>query len=63
MRAEANEGEIQGDIIQHKDPVSGGFKLAYFMSGGPKYDFGYSMPSELFGSMIFLVFATGNYLR
>ena len=33
------------------------------MSGGPKYDFGYSTPSKLFGSMLFLVFATGSYLR
>ena len=33
------------------------------MSGGRRYEFGYSTPSKLFGSMLFLIFTTGNYLR
>ena len=63
IRAEAKEGEMHGEIEQRKDPVSGGFKFAYVMSGGRRYEFGYSTPSKLFGSMLFLIFTTGNYLR
>jgi len=29
------DGEEEGRIVRQRDPVSGGFKLDYKMSGGP----------------------------
>ena len=63
IRAEPKEGEIEGKIIRPADPISGGMKMVYRMSGGPKYEFGYTNPSKIFGGMLQLIFMTGGYLR
>ena len=63
IRAKPVDGEEEGRIVRQRDPVSGGFKLDYKMSGGPRYEFGYSNPSKTFGMMLLLIFGMGNYLR
>ena len=50
-------------IIAMADPVSGGFKLNYTMSGGRRYEVGYSHNKKLVGVMLLLIFECGQYLR
>ena len=62
VRAETLEGEAEGKILQQADPVCGGYKLNWIMDVGPRYNVGSSNPSKLFGSMLLLIFSSGDYL-
>ena len=62
-RLPAKENEAKGELIQKRDPVSGGFTLNYTMDGGPRYEIDLTAPSKSFGQMILLIFFCSSYLR
>ena len=59
------EGEAQNkkSIVRQADPVFGGFKINYSMSGGRRYEVGYSHNKKIVGVMMSLIFGCGDYLR
>ena len=63
LRAEPEPGKGLGKLIRAGDPICGGYKIAYSMDGGPRYEFGSTASSKTFGAMIFLIFSCGTYLR
>ena len=52
-----------GKLLEKGDPVAGGYKLAYFMEGGARYEVGSTGPSKSLGLVMLLIFSCGLYLR
>ena len=59
---EGKEGN-KNAIVEQADPVCGGFKINYTMSGGSRYEVGYSYNKKLVGVMMSLIFGCSEYLR
>ena len=60
---EENEEHNRKSVLQKQDPVCGGFKLNYTMSGGRRYEVGYSHNKKVVGVMMSLIFGCSDYLR
>jgi len=63
FREDSKEGDPEGKITRHSDPVCGGYILNYFMDGGPRYEVGTTSSSKMFGMLLLLVFTCGSYQR
>ena len=60
LRKESKDSEKYGEVII-SDVCA--FKLNWIMDGGPRYEVSSSSPLKMFGSMMFLIFQMGNYIR
>ena len=58
----SNDGK-PGKLLEKGDQVAGGYKLAYFMDGGARYEVGSTGTSKSLGMVMLLIFSCGLYLR